>query len=120
METWGWPGVSFHEGPLQTQNLGQRSRPAITALPVSAPPTSLVTVPELSLVHPGANHCGQEKRSVFIGLSWHKWGQTLPSRWGPASPAGIMTDKAVAEADLMTLPPVREGRFSAAGSPDSC
>lgn len=34
---------------------------------------------------------------------------------------GIMTDNAVAEADLMTLPPVRELRFSAvAVSPESC
>lgn len=43
-----------------------------------------------------------------------------PAMWNPASPAGIMTDKAVAEADLMTLPPVLEGLFSTAGSPDSC
>lgn len=33
---------------------------------------------------------------------------------------GIMTDSAVAEADLMTLPPVRELRFSAVESPESC
>lgn len=43
-----------------------------------------------------------------------------PAMWNPGSPAGIMTDKAVADADLMTLPPVREGLFSTAGSPDSC
>lgn len=47
-------------------------------------------------------------------------GSPSPARRGPVSPAGIMTDKAVAEADLMTLPPVREGRFSTTGSPDSC
>lgn len=37
-----------------------------------------------------------------------------------AVPVGIMTDSAVAEADLMTLPPVRELRFSAVESPESC
>lgn len=47
-------------------------------------------------------------------------GSPSPARWGPALPAGIMTDKAVAEADLMTLPPVREGLFSTAASPDIC
>lgn len=47
-------------------------------------------------------------------------GCPFPGVWHPASPAGIMTDKAVAEADLITLPPVRDGRFSTARSPDSC
>lgn len=79
MGTWGWPGVSFHGGPLQTQSHGQRLGPTQDAsLPVSAPPSSQVKVPGFSLVHPGANHCGQGKYSVFIGLSWHKWRQPLP------------------------------------------
>lgn len=47
-------------------------------------------------------------------------GSPFPGVWCPTSPAGIMTDKAVAEADLITLPPVRDGRFSTARSPDSC
>lgn len=37
-----------------------------------------------------------------------------------AVPVGIMTDNAVAEADLMTLPPERGLRFSAVESPESC
>lgn len=37
-----------------------------------------------------------------------------------AVPVGIMTDSAVAEADLMTLPPARGLRFSAVESPVSC
>lgn len=67
--TWGWPVVSFHGGPLQTQNHGQKSEPADTALSVSATPSFLVKVPGLSLVHPSANHCRQGKCGVFIGLS---------------------------------------------------
>lgn len=35
--TWGWPGVSFHGGPLQTQNHSKRS---VTALPVLLLPPS--------------------------------------------------------------------------------
>ena len=99
-------------GPLQTQTHGQRSGRTDTAFPVSAPPSSQVQVPGLSLAHPRANHGGPGKRT--------NGGSPSPARLDPASPAGIMTDKAVAEADLMTLPPVREGRFSTAGSPDSC
>ena len=104
--------MSSHGGPLQTQTHGQRSRRTDTALPVSAPPSSQVKVPGLSLAHPRANHCGLGKRT--------NGGSPSPARLNPVSPAGIMTDKAVAEADLMTLPPVREGRFSTAVSPDSC
>ena len=66
--TWGWPRVSFHGGPLQTQTHGQRSKPTDTALPVSAPPSSQVKVPELSLAHPRASHCGPGK------CTWHQWG----------------------------------------------
>lgn len=39
-------------------------------------------------------------------------------RWWRHSPAGMMTDKAVAEADLMTLVPDREFLFSP--SAESC
>lgn len=52
--------------------------------------------------------------------SCYSYREPLPWCVGPASPAGIMTDKAVADADLITLPPVRDGRFSTARSPDSC
>lgn len=61
VETWGWPVVSFHGDPLQTQNHGQKSGPEDTALPVSAPPTS------------------QGKCSVFFGLPRHKCGQPHPT-----------------------------------------
>lgn len=93
-----------------------RTKKTHISLYLLLPPPKCKWQSSLSLVQPGANHGGQGICSIFIGLSCLKW----RGGRGPALPAGIMTDKAVAEADLMTLPPVREGLFSTAASPDIC
>lgn len=110
--------MSLRVGPLQTQNNGQRSgqtsqhHPSVcpSCLPSQSP------IADSSLLHPDSK--GPETGQVHLSITTA--GNPFPGGWGPASPAGIMTDKAVAEADLITLPPVREGRFSTARSPDSC
>lgn len=116
--TWDSQGVSLRVGPLQTQNNGQRSGQTTQHHPSVCPSClpSQSPIADSSLLHPDSK--GPETGQVHLSITTA--GNPFPGGWGPASPAGIMTDKAVAEADLITLPPVREGRFSTARSPDSC
>lgn len=79
MATWGWPGVSFHAGPLQADTEPWSEVKASNHSSPSICSSHLLKLPEFSLVHPRAHHRGQEKCSVIIGLSWHKWGRpSLP------------------------------------------
>lgn len=63
-------------------------------------------------------HWGQaEKYSINITRTTvYSWNSSLFHLWLP--PDGMMTDRAVAEADLITLPPALELRLSP--SPDRC
>lgn len=110
-------------GPLQTHNRGQKLEPRRHTSPCIC--SSLLP----SLSGRAASHWSSlepitvDREYAAFSLvcpASNGGGSPSPARWGPALPAGIMTDKAVAEADLMTLPPVREGLFSTAASPDIC
>lgn len=70
VETWGWPRVSFHGGPLQTEPRSEvsASKTLLSLYLLHSHPKSN-KAPVLSLVHPRANHCGRGTYSVFIGLS---------------------------------------------------
>lgn len=119
MGTWGWPGVSFHGGPLQTQSHGQRLGPIGHRSPCICSSFLTSKSPRV-LIGPSQSQSLWTHTVSSLAYPGTNGDSPAPAMWDPGSPAGIMTDKAVAEADLMTLPPVREGLFSTAGSPDSC
>lgn len=71
----------------------------------------------MGLARGDAACCSTERRRTGVRfLSQHSTSQTV-AVFG-SLPAGMMTDRAVAEADLMTLVPGRELRFSP--SAESC